>query len=145
MGEVNPSPLYLKDKAMKFEIVTPEKLIVSTEAEFVSAPGTEGEFGVLDGHVPFMTTLRPGVIKVEAEGSETVYGVSGGTVDVTPESVTVLAEDVIMSADADIDKAQQLMQEAEYNLAGKEDATDADSAHWRRQQQKAQAMLEMCN
>lgn len=144
MGELNPSPFYLKDKVMKFEIVTPEKLIVSTEADYVSAPGSEGEFGVLEGHVPFMTTLRPGVIKVEVNGKETVYGVSGGTVDVTPESVTVLAEDVIMSADADIDKAQKLLQEAEYNLAGKEGVTDANSAHWRRQQQTAQAMLEMC-
>ncbi len=130
---------------MKFEIVTPEKLIVSAEVDFVSAPGTDGEFGVLEGHVPFMTTLRPGVISTETNGAEILYGVSGGTVDVTPESVTVLAEDVILKADADIDTAQKLQQEAEYNLAGKENATDADSAHWRRQLQKAEAMLAMCS
>jgi F-type H+-transporting ATPase subunit epsilon len=78
---------------MVFELVSPEKLISSREADMVVAPGSEGLFGVLVGHAPFITTLKPGVIDVY-EGGKVVdrIFVAGGFADVTPEKLVILAE-----------------------------------------------------
>lgn len=77
---------------MQFDLVTPEKLIVSTQADYINLPGTEGYFGVLDGHQATLATLNAGVIEVRT-GSETVsYKISGGFVDVDATKVTVLAD-----------------------------------------------------
>ena len=77
----------------KFELVSPEKLLVSAEAEQVVVPGSEGEFTVLTGHAPAMTTLRPGVIDVMLAGGKTqkLY-VQGGFAEVDPASLTILAQ-----------------------------------------------------
>lgn len=81
---------------MKFELVTPSELVVSTEATYVQAPGTEGDFGVLDGHMPLISTLREDatVTVTDKAGKKHAYTVGKGFVDVTPTSVTVLAERV---------------------------------------------------
>ena len=80
---------------MKFELVTPEKLFASLEdVAHVYAAGEAGDFGVLPGHMPLIATLREGgeVRVQDATGKETAYTVHGGFVEVTPASVTVLAE-----------------------------------------------------
>jgi F-type H+-transporting ATPase subunit epsilon len=82
---------------MKFELVTPDKLFTSMEGvQHVACPGTEGDFGVLKGHMPLISTLRPGgAVRVrDGRGKEVAYTVHGGFVEVTPTSVTVLAERV---------------------------------------------------
>ena len=77
----------------KFELVSPEKLLVSAEAEQVVVPGSEGDFTVLPGHAPAMTTLRPGVIDVRLVGgkAQRLY-VQGGFAEVDPGSLTILAQ-----------------------------------------------------
>ena len=77
----------------KFELVSPEKLLVSADVEQVVVPGSEGDFTVLPGHAPAMTTLRPGVIDVKLVGGKTqrLY-VQGGFAEVDPSSLTVLAQ-----------------------------------------------------
>jgi F-type H+-transporting ATPase subunit epsilon len=79
-----------------FDLVSPERLLLSEEAEMVTVPGTEGEFGVLRGHMPVISTLRPGVIDVRGgtEGDARFF-VLGGFVEVNPEKITVLAEEAI--------------------------------------------------
>ncbi len=79
-----------------FDLVSPERLLLSEEALMVTVPGTEGEFGVLAGHAPVISTLRPGVIAVEGgtEG-DTRFFVLGGFVEVNPLKITVLAEEAI--------------------------------------------------
>lgn len=82
---------------MKFELVTPEKLYTSLDAvSHVMAPGEEGDFGVLAGHMPLISTLRSGgEVKVDLEnGKAETFVVSGGFVEVTSGSVTVFAESV---------------------------------------------------
>jgi F-type H+-transporting ATPase subunit epsilon len=82
---------------MKFDLVTPDKLFASMEnVQHVACPGTEGDFGVLQGHMPLISTLRPGraVTVRDDKGKETSYIVHGGFVEVTPTSVTILAERV---------------------------------------------------
>lgn len=74
-----------------FELVTPERLLISGEAEAVRVPGMEGEFTVMSGHVPFISTLRPGIIEVAMEGAKKRVFVSKGVAEADPERLTILA------------------------------------------------------
>ena len=75
-----------------FELVSPERVAFSGEVDQVDVPGAEGDFGVLAGHAPFMTTLKEGRVKAY-DGDETlVFEVRGGFADVTPAGLTILAE-----------------------------------------------------
>jgi F-type H+-transporting ATPase subunit epsilon len=77
----------------KFELVSPERVLISTEAEEVLIPGVEGDFTVLVGHAPVISLLRPGVVHAKTEASTpTRIFVHNGFCEVTPTSVTVLAE-----------------------------------------------------
>ena len=76
-----------------FALVSPERELFAGEVDQVDAPGAEGDFGVLEGHEPFMTTLRSGTVMVHLGGSvRRVFEIQGGFADVTPESFTLLAE-----------------------------------------------------
>ncbi len=79
---------------LRFELVTPEKLVRSAEVHMVVVPGTEGEFGVMEGHAPFMTTLRDGELAVypSAGAAPEKIAVSGGFAEVSDKGLTVLAE-----------------------------------------------------
>jgi F-type H+-transporting ATPase subunit epsilon len=79
---------------LKFELVTPERLVRSEEVHMVVVPGSEGEFGVLEGHAPFMSTLRNGDIAVyRTAGAEPErIAVEGGFAEVSDRGLTVLAE-----------------------------------------------------
>ncbi len=77
---------------LHFSLVSPERELFSGEVDQVDAPGAEGDFGVLVGHAPFMTTLNEGRVKVYDAGSTRVFEVHGGFADVTPEGLTILAE-----------------------------------------------------
>ncbi len=82
--------------ALHFEIVTPAKLVRSEDVHMVVVPGTEGEFGVLEGHAPFMSTIRDGAVQVYAkEGAEPeLIEVRGGFAEVSENGLTVLAEKI---------------------------------------------------
>ena len=77
---------------MQFDLVTPEKLLVSENVDYVNVPGTEGYFGVLEGHQPTLSTLNEGVVETRSGAETKSYKVVGGFVDVDGEKVTVLAE-----------------------------------------------------
>ena len=79
---------------LHFELVTPEKLLFSEDVHMVVVPGTEGEFGVLAGHAPFMSTLRDGDLAIyrTAGGAPEKVPVSGGFAEVSERGLTVLAE-----------------------------------------------------
>ena len=79
---------------LKFELVTPTKLVRSEEVHMVVVPGTEGDFGVLEGHAPVMSTMRDGamlVFKTEGAAPETI-AIQGGFAEVSSKGLTVLAE-----------------------------------------------------
>lgn len=79
---------------LHFELVTPEKLLRSESVHMVVVPGTEGDFGVLEGHAPFMSTIRDGVISVytSANGHSETIAIKGGFAEVNDKGLTVLAE-----------------------------------------------------
>ncbi len=79
---------------MQFELVTPEKLAYSHAVDMVEVPGELGDFGVLPGHAPFMSIIRPGVVSIHESGEIKRLFVNGGYAEVNPEGCTVLAEHV---------------------------------------------------
>lgn len=80
---------------LHFSLVSPERELFSGSVDQVDAPGSEGDFGVLAGHAPFMTTLKEGRVHVRNDGAELVYDVRGGFADVTPDGLTILAEQAV--------------------------------------------------
>jgi len=94
-----------------FELVSPEKLLLSGDAEIVTVPGVEGDMGVLVNHAPVMTSLRPGLIELKmGDGTESTFYVRGGFADITPESVTVLAEFAVAKEDVTQEMFEQQKQ-----------------------------------
>lgn len=89
--------------ALHFELVSPEKLVFSGEVQQVDVPGAEGDFGVLEGHAPFVTTLRPGILTVHGSGGAQRIVVLGGFAEVSSEGLTVLAD--MAEAAEDVDRA----------------------------------------
>jgi len=107
------------------EVVTPEKALISEEAEIVVAPGTLGEFGVLIGHTPFLTSLKTGIIHYkDASGAERYVFVSGGFVEALPNKVTVLAESAERMRDIDTERAKAAMERAQKRLESEDKDVD---------------------
>lgn len=80
------------DETFKFELVSPEQLLMSGDVSSVKVPGDEGDFVVLPQHSPFMSTMRPGLVVIEAEDGEHKYFVKGGFCQIEGSGVTILAE-----------------------------------------------------
>ena len=116
---------------LQFELVSPERLLLSEAVDMVTVPGTEGDFGVLAGHAPVMTTLRPGVINVDDAGrpQQRIF-VRGGFAEVTPKGLTILAENAIPLAELDTAMLDQEIANAQ------EDVTDAKSDERRQSAQE---------
>ncbi len=101
-----------------FDLVSPERLLLSTEAEMVTVPGSDGYMGVLKGHEPVITTLRAGMIDVKSmDGTDTRFFIRGGFADVGPDKITVLAEEAIPMTELDLVVLDQRIKDAEEELA----------------------------
>ena len=104
-----------------FELVTPERLLLSEEADMVVVPGGAGDFGVLPRHSPLISTVRPGAIRLhDGAGEPVAIFVAGGFAEVTPERCTVLAEEAVPLAGLDRTDVERELREA------REDAADTD-------------------
>ena len=104
------------ENKIKLEIVTPNGLILSEEVDEVVCSGSEGEFGVLPGHVPFFTTLKIGMLTYK-KGNEARYVfVNWGYAEVGPDRVMVLADSAEKSEDIDVERAKAAMKRAEERL-----------------------------
>jgi F-type H+-transporting ATPase subunit epsilon len=77
---------------LHFSLVSPEREVFSGDVDQVDAPGSEGDFGVLAGHAPFMTTLKEGFVYLHDQGIKRAFLIKGGFADVTPWGLTILAE-----------------------------------------------------
>jgi len=112
---------------INFELVSPERLLLSEPVEMVVVPGTEGDFGVLPGHAPLVSTVRPGVIAVFADGKvvQRIF-VAGGFAEVTPERCTVLAEQALPVSDIDRVAAESEMAQARADLTEAKDEVERE-------------------
>ena len=113
-----------------FELVSPEEKLLSTPATMVVVPGEEGDFGVMPQHSALVSSIRPGVIEVhdnddENEEPRRIF-VAGGFADVTPDSLTVLAEEAVLVSDLNKDDLEQAIRNLEDDLNLVEGDIDKD-------------------
>ncbi len=114
-------------EAFKFELVSPARLVLSEDVSQVMVPGAEGDFTMLAGHSPFMTTVRPGVLEAtSASGKVSKIFVRGGFADAGPSGLTILAEQAIPVQDLKADVIAKEIKDAE------EDVADAKTAEAKR-------------
>ena len=116
---------------VQFELVTPERLLLSETVEMVVVPGTEGNFGVLPGHAPLISTIRPGMIEIyEGQAVTRRIFVVSGIAEVTPERCTVLADEAVSLDSLDRGAIEADLRVAEGNLPSLRDqvarASDTD-------------------
>ena len=103
-------------KKLLLDVVTPDHLLLSKEVDYVSAPGSEGDFGVLPGHCHFLTTLRIGELEYRIGEQKEYMSVLWGFADVTPSKVTILAEVAEKAEDIDVERSQAAVAKAEERL-----------------------------
>ena len=112
---------------VSFRLVMPERELLATEADMVVVPGTEGDFGVLPGHAPLISTVRPGVIEVfQGSKAEQRFLVVGGFAEVTPERCTVLADEAMPFETVTVEQLAERERVAEHNVV--EAKSDRDLA-----------------
>jgi F-type H+-transporting ATPase subunit epsilon len=110
-----------------FDLVSPERLLLSDAAEMVTIPGTEGYMGVMVGHSPVISTLRPGTITVQgAAAGDARFFIRGGFAEVTAAKLTVLAEEAIPLAEVNVAMLDQRIRDAEEDVVAAK--SDADKA-----------------
>lgn len=115
--------------SVHLDIVSLEKQIFSGLVEMVVANGAHGELGILPGHAALLTPLRPGSVRVIKQGGkEELFYTSGGTLEVQPDVITILADTVVRAADLDEMKAIEARENAERLLISKKDNLDFSQA-----------------
>ncbi len=121
---------------LSFALVSPEREVFHGEVDHVVVPGSEGEFGVSPHHAPVMAVVKPGALRIIDGATTRKIFVNGGFADVTPEGLTVLAEDAIDLAEVDPAALEQELKDA------REDVGDANGDAVRAQAQRMLARLE---
>ncbi len=114
-----------------FELVSPERLLLSEDVDMVVVPGIEGDFGVLPGHTLFISTIRPGVLEVHNDGRvrDRIF-VAGGFAEATPERCTVLADEAVPVDEVDVGEVERRIKDL------REDVADAKTDDERRAAEK---------
>ena len=118
----------MAEKQLQLEVVTPDRLVVSTTADVVVCPGVEGQFGVLAGHVPFLSALQIGEMYYKQGGKTEFLAVSGGFAEVTGEKVTVVAEAAELGHEIDLERARRAQERAEKRMT----AAKSEEIDWAR-------------
>jgi F-type H+-transporting ATPase subunit epsilon len=124
---------------LRLEIVTPETKVYSEDVDMVTLPGTEGDLGVYPKHVPLLTTLKPGELRVSKDGRETFLAVGEGFVEIKADAVSVLTDMALESEKIDTAAAEAAVERAK--AAMKEDHSKEEVAALQASLQKALAQL----
>ncbi|WP_353190891.1 F0F1 ATP synthase subunit epsilon [Pandoraea pnomenusa] len=122
------------------DVVSTERSIFSGEARFVEVPGAQGELGVLPGHTPLLTGVRPGTVRIESpDGAETYLYIAGGFVEIQPDRVTVLADTAMRADSLDQARAERAREEAQALL----DQQTGDIDYAKAQAELAEAVAQL--
>jgi len=111
---------------LHLEVVTPQKVMVSQDVEIVVAPGSLGEFGILEGHVPFLSGIVPGELRYSAGGQTERFVVTTGFAEVSNNRVSVLVVAAERAAEIDVERARRAAERAKERLARERSAGDID-------------------
>jgi F-type H+-transporting ATPase subunit epsilon len=110
-------------------VVAPDRLVVEDRTSSVVAPGTEGYFGVMAGHVPLIAALKPGILEyLDASNQRHFVYTGGGFAEVTPTRVTILADEAARAQDIDVSEAERRLDEARKTLRGEDTPVDTEHA-----------------
>ena len=114
---------------LQFDLVSPERLLLSEEVDMVTLPGSEGDFGVLPGHAPVLSTLKSGVVEVKgvSEALSRLF-VRGGFAEVNGDKVTVLAEEATALAELNLEELDQKIRNTEEDPAAAKTDEDREKA-----------------
>ena len=121
----------------QFDLVSPEKLLFSEAVDQVDVPGSEGDFGVLAGHAPLVSTLRPGILTVYRGGDSFRVVVNGGFAEVNPDGLTVLADMAVPFDEFDRDVLTAMIKDTEEDVADSKDDRARDKLSRKLDQLKA--------
>ena len=114
---------------MTVEVVTPERVVYSGQAEMVIARGVQGDLGILPNHMPLVTPLKTAPVRIKVEGGQEVrVAVSGGFMEVRGDKVTILAETAELPGDIDVERAKAAKERAEKRLSEKYPEIDVERA-----------------
>lgn len=111
---------------LRLEVVTPEKVLVSREVDSVVAPGVEGEFGILPGHIPFLSGIQPGELRYEWGGKKEFVAVTDGFAEVSDDRVSVLVDAAEKAAEIDMERARDALERARERLAKERGQEEVD-------------------
>ncbi len=112
--------------ALHFEFVSPERVLFSGDVEQVDLPGIEGDMGILSGHAPLVTVLRPGIVTIHRGGAREPVVVTGGFAEVGPAGLTVLADRAVARDDFDLAMLSTEIKDAEEDIADAKDEGQRD-------------------
>jgi F-type H+-transporting ATPase subunit epsilon len=115
----------------QFDLVSPEKLLFSGKVEQVDVPGSEGDFGVLAGHAPLVSILRPGILTIKGEQGEQKVVIHGGFAEVSEKGLTVLADVATDMADVDATALAEHIKTIEEGIQSMEPGSALDKEIWR--------------
>jgi F-type H+-transporting ATPase subunit epsilon len=127
---------------MQLDIVTVERLVVSEQVDYVSAPGVDGVIGVLPRHAPLLTALAPGEMHYRKDSEEHTFAIGGGFMEVRPDRVTVLADSAEHAEEIDEQRAEQARERAQESLREKKHP-DADAARIEQALRRAEVRLKV--
>jgi F-type H+-transporting ATPase subunit epsilon len=112
---------------MHFDLVSPERLLISSDVTQVDVPGSEGDFGVLAGHAPLVTTMRPGILVIYRDGQDPLrIVINGGFAEVGPNGLTVLADTAVPIDEFDAAALAGVIKDTEEAIAGSTDGWQRD-------------------
>lgn len=127
--------------SIKLEIVTAERVVYTEDVDIVLAPGVEGQLGILPHHAPLMTILQSGEILARRGTEEDIMAISGGFLEVRPDSVIILADSAERAEEIDEERAQAAKERAEKRLEERGEAPDLDAARVEASLRRAMARL----
>ena len=113
---------------LRLEIVTPERKTYSEDVDMVTIPGADGEYGILPLHVPLITALKPGELRIFKGGQETFLATGGGFAEVMPDRVSILTDAAVRDTEIDENSAQAAIDRAKAALEDKSIGTEAQAA-----------------
>jgi len=120
---------------MHFDLVSPERLLISSDVAQVDVPGSEGDFGVLAGHAPLVTTMRPGILVIYRDGQDPMrIVINGGFAEVGPNGLTVLADTAVPIEEFDAAALAGVIKDTEEDIADSTDGWQRDKLSRRLEQ-----------
>lgn len=118
----------MADKTIKLEVVTPERIVYSDEAESIVVPGSEGYLGIMANHAPIITSLKIGVVQIIKDNKETKMALSGGFLEVNNNKATILADTAEIDEEIDVQRAKDAKERAQQRINEKKADTDLKRA-----------------